>query len=731
MSEITQNQVTSITSQTEAELQLDSPSILAVDDDPIMRTCVADLLEAYGYTCSLAENGKQALQLLEKQQFDILLLDLMMPEMNGHQVMANVKGKYPSLDIIIVSGDATFKNAAQALRLGAKDFITKPYKPDDLIKSIRYIQETRQLTNKLEQMHQRIIASEQRYRFFVNHSPDLIYMLDKKRKFIFINERVEDLLGYQPSELIGKSFNSLVCSEDLPQVNYTFSQNDYYPDIKQTMELQLIPKVKTDNILCFESDTVSINKVMPSYFNNEQKVEQIFSGIYGVARDVSQKKKYEKQISFQLNYDALTSLPNRLLFKDRINYALSRAQRDNNKFAVIYMDMDRFKTINDSLGHPAGDKLLQIISKCLADCLRDSDTLARIGGDEFLLLVPEVESVHDIEILIEKIQKMLIHPFSIEEQDIHVSFSTGIAIFPEDGNTADILIKHADMAMYQCKQQQKGCHHFFSDNLETQFQPNLSIENGIRKALIENQFEIYYQPQFNIKQQRISGVEALIRWNHPKKGMIMPDVFIPVAEETGLICDIGNWVLNSSMVAFKQWNQNSALQHITLAINISPMQFAQDEFCELVLNAIKKHKINAYQIELEITENVVLQDIQQVVSKLKYLSSYGIRFAIDDFGMGYSSLSYLQQLPLNNLKIDRSFISSIQSPKDRNSIISAIVSMAQEMDMEIVAEGVENEIQLNYIRNIGCPIVQGYYFARPMPTSEALDLALSQLGASA
>jgi len=704
-----------------------NPNILATDDDPVMRTCLKELLKTYGYDCTLAEGGKHALNLLQKQTFDILLLDLMMPEMTGHQVMAKVKENYPNLDVIIVSGEATFDNAAKALRLGAKDFISKPYKPEELIKCIRHIQETRKLKNRINEMHHQVLVSEQRYRFFINNSPDLIYMLDNKGTITFINDRVMDFLGYEANELIGKKLSTIVYSEDLPQVEYTFMQNNKFPDVNQTMEFRMISKSSADELLCFESETIVINKTLSSIVNDKDNVEQIFSGIYGTARDITQKKKFEKQISFQLNHDALTSLPNRILFKDRINYALTQAQRNSSKFAVLYMDMDRFKTINDSMGHPAGDQLLRKMSKRIVDCLRESDTLARIGGDEFLLLMPELSAITDVEVLIKKMQDLLSKPFSVEEQDIFVSFSIGISIFPEDGNNADTLIKHADMAMYQSKRQKKGCYQFFSNHLITQFQPNLTIENDIRKALNEDQFEVYFQPQFNVKVHKISGVEALIRWNHPEKGLIMPDAFIPLAEETDLICDIGNWVLEASMKTFQQWNKNPVLRDITLAINISALQFSQENFCDFVLDTMRKYQITGSQIELEITENVVLQDIRQVITKLKFLSRYGIRFAIDDFGMGYSSLSYLQELPLNNLKIDRSFLSSIQSSKDSSSIISAVVSMAQEMNMEIVAEGVETEVQLNYIRNIGCPIVQGYYFARPMPASDAKDLALAQV----
>lgn len=703
-----------------------SPKILVADDDPVMRNCVKDLLAAYDYSCTLTENGKQAVELLGRQRFDILLLDIMMPEMDGHQVMVLVKERFPDVDMIIVSGDATFSNATKALRQGAKDFISKPYKPEDLIKSIRHIQETRNLKSKIDHMHQQILASEQRYRFFINHSPDLIYMLDKKGKFAFVNDKVMELLGYHPDELIGKHYSSIVSSDDLPQANYIFSQNNEFPELNQNMELNIVHKSSSAQPRCFESDSIAINMIMSDLFSETDNPEQIFSGIYGVARDITEKKKHERQISFQLYHDALTTLPNRVLFKDRMNYALAQAQRNETRLAVLFMDMDRFKTINDSLGHPAGDKLLRSMAMRLNACLRESDTLARIGGDEFLLLMPEIMFPSDVETLIHKMHKALINPFNLEGHDIFASFSIGISIFPEDGTNAETLIKHADMAMYQSKRQQKGSYQFFSNQLITQFQPNLAIENGIRRALAENQFEVYFQPQFNVKANNITGVEALIRWNHPEKGMIMPNDFIPLAEETGLICDIGNWMLDASMGILQQWNDNPKLQQIKLAINISAVQFAQEDFVDYVLSTMQKYQINGTQIELEITENVLVHNIQQVVSKLKELGRYGIRFAIDDFGMGYSSLSYLQELPLNNLKIDRSFLNSIQSQEDSSSIISAIVSMAHEMEMDIVAEGVENEVQLNYIRNIGCPVVQGYFFAKPMPAAEAKHLALSQ-----
>jgi diguanylate cyclase (GGDEF)-like protein/PAS domain S-box-containing protein len=708
--------------------QTNTPSvtILVADDQKRMRESVQELLSLYDLDCLLAKDGQEALNILAEQPVDILLLDLIMPKVDGFQVMKEVKVTYPDTDIIITSGEATFKNATLAMRHGVKDFLHKPYIPSELIKVINNIIEKRALKHQLDEMSRCIHISEERYRFFVNNSPDIVYMLDNNGCFAFVNERVTELLGYTQEEFIGHHYSEFIHPEDVEKANFAFSISLGNIDIAQNIEFRMLPKFPGSDLFCFESRSMAIKLNESDIPDRNSDSHHI--GIYGVARDVSEQKRLDEQISFQLYHDALTSLPNRILFRDRTKFAISQANRNARKVAVMFLDMDRFKVVNDSLGHLAGDKLLQKISKRLLTCIRDSDTLARVGGDEFNLMLPDIGSRDDVTQLINKMSRALEQPFIIENNDVYVTFSIGTALYPENGNNSETLIKHADMAMYNIKGKGKNGHEFFSDHMQHLFQEHLSIENGIRKAIQENQFEVYFQPQYDVKLEKISGVEALIRWNHPDKGLITPNDFIPLAEETGLINDIGEWMLDASCHILQNWiKNNSVLSTITLAVNISSSQISTDNFVDFVLSTLNKYHLKAEQLELEITENTLMKDMDLVVGKLQELSAHGVHFAVDDFGMGYSSLSYLQTLPLNNLKIDRSFIATIQSEDDTNSIITAIVAMAKELGMNIVAEGVENEAQMNYVKAIGCPTVQGYWYGRPMPADELQVIALEQL----
>ncbi len=707
------------------EKEADPVKILVADDEPLMRESVQELLSLYDMNCILACDGQQALDIMAEQDIDILLLDLIMPNVDGFQVMKEVNSKYPDIDIIVTSGEATFKNATLAMRHGVKDFLHKPYIPSELIKVLNNLIEKRELKHQLDAMSHYIQASEKHYRFFVNNSPDIIYMLDQKGEFVFVNERATELLGYTQKEFTGHHYSEFIHKEDLEKARFAFNTLSGNPDTAQKIEFRMKPKYPGADALCFESRSIIIN--LDSSELSGSDTQGSFYGIYGVARDVTEQKRSEEMIYFQLYHDALTELPNRILFKDRINFAISQANRNNRKLAVMFLDMDRFKIVNDSLGHLAGDKLLQEIARRLKQCIRDSDTLARIGGDEFNLMLADINSRDDVLSLVEKMTTALEKPFLIDGNEVYVTFSIGTAIYPEDGSTSETLIKHADMAMYNIKGKSKNGHEFFADHMKDLFQHHLSIENGIRKGLQENQFEVYFQPQYNVKTETISGVEALIRWNHPEKGLVSPSDFIPLAEEIGLINTIGEWMIETTCKILHDWIAiNPAFSNLKLAVNISASQIETDNFCLFIIETLEKYKINAKQLELEITENVLVQDMELVVSKLQRLTKHGIQIAVDDFGMGYSSLSYLQTLPLSNLKIDRSFIATIQSRGDKNSIISAIVAMAKELDLHIVAEGVETQIQKEYIKKIGCPTVQGFWYGHPMPVDELKQIALEQ-----
>ncbi|MCK5664025.1 MAG: EAL domain-containing protein, partial [Thiotrichaceae bacterium] len=586
--------------------------------------------------------------------------------------------------------------------------------------------EKRALKNALDEMSRCIQISEERYRFFVNNSPDIVYMLDDNGRFTFVNERITETLGYAQKDVIGHHYSEFIYEEDIDKAHFAFNTSTENFNITQKVEFRIKPKFPGSDICCFESQSITTRLNASEVPDRNSKENHI--GIYGVARDITEQKRLDELLYFQLYHDALTNLPNRILFRDRTNFAITQAHRNERKIAIMFLDMDRFKVVNDSLGHIAGDKLLQKISKRLLTCIRDSDTLARVGGDEFNLMLPDIDSRDDVNSLLDKITLALQQPFSIENNDVYVTFSIGTALYPDDGSSSETLIKHADMAMYNIKGKGKNGHEFFSDHMQLLFQQHLSIENGIRTAIKAGQFEVYFQPQYDVELEQISGVEALIRWNHPEKGLISPDDFIPLAEETGLINDIGEWMLDASCRTLKNWiMDHSILSNITMAVNVSASQISTDSFVTFVLATLKKYNIKPEQLELEITENTLMKDMDLVVGKLKQLSSHGVHFAVDDFGMGYSSLSYLQTLPLNNLKIDRSFIATIQSADDKNSIITAIVAMAKELGLKIVAEGVENEAQFNYIKAIGCTTIQGYWYGRPMPAENLQAIALQQL----
>ncbi len=702
-------------------------TVLVVDDESRMRESVRDLLQAYGYRCLMAGDGAEALDLLDQHEVDLLLLDLNMPGMDGYQVMRQMKERHPKTDVIVVSGETTFDSATEALRCGAHDFLRKPYAADDLTRVLGSVQQKRRLEQNIDDVHRRLEASEQRYRFIVNNSPDIIYMLDDQGCFTFVNERITSLLGYQPDELHGRHYSSLVHEDDQEKARFVFDERRTGSRASSNVEFRLLCKDSSLPYRYFESRSITIElSAMGMYRKNGESDGPGFVGTYGVARDISERKRAEEIINFQLYHDLLTKLPNRALFRDRLNLAISQARRNNSKLAVMYLDMDRFKVVNDSLGHLAGDQLLQTVASRLSACLRDSDTLARVGGDEFNLLVPGISGPEDAAMIADKIISRLKDPVVLEGYEVFVSFSIGIAIYPDDGQTMDLLVKNADMAMYHIKGRGKNGYEFFADNMKALFHRQLSLENGIRKALDEQQFELYYQPQVNVCTGEVCGMEALIRWRHPERGLVLPDEFIPLAEETGLIINMGSWVLDAACRELAEWKQ-SGVEGLVMAVNISAAQLEQSTFESRVLEAMTRYGISGGELELEITENILMQDMDQAATKLQRLARDGVRVAVDDFGIGYSSLGYLKSLPINTLKIDRSFISDIRSPRDKNSIVTAIFAMARELNLEVVAEGVESRGQVDYLRNLECPKAQGFLLGRPMSAKEARLLLQRQI----
>ena len=440
----------------------------------------------------------------------------------------------------------------------------------------------------------------------------------------------------------------------------------------------------------------------------------------GTVEDITDRKLAEERVEFLAYYDALTELPNRTLLRDRLAQALAGAARRKNKLALLFLDLDRFKVINDSLGHSFGDLLLQKVAERLQEQAREQDTVARIGGDEFLVVLSSINEPADAGVAAERIQKVLATEFAIQDRSFSVSCSVGISIFPEHGSDGESLIKNADAALYCAKESGRNTFRFFTDDMNAQVMERLTLENGLRQALEQKEFFLLYQPQMEISTGRIIGVEALIRWQHAELGLIPPDKFIPVAENCGLIMPIGEWVLKTACKQARKW-QDDGLLAVPVAVNVSAVQFRPEGFCGLIAAVLEESGLAPEYLELELTETLLLSNADMMFLVLQDLKSMGLKLAIDDFGTGYSSLSYLRQFPVGKLKIDRSFIRDVAVNPDSASIATAIISMAKGLNLKVIAEGVEDEAQMSFLRAHQCDEIQGYFFSKPLTVDEIAE----------
>jgi len=702
--------------------------ILIVDDEKRMRTSMCLLLEGPNRELLESATGADALHQLQTRDIDLVLLDINMPGISGLHVMEWIAEHKQTTSVIFVSADNRIDSAILALRSGAKDFIRKPYEPEQLQHKVEQSLYNRRLERSHTLMMDRLEHSERLHRFLVEHSPDLIYTLDQQGCFMFVNTRFESMLGYLREELLGQPYFSIVHDEDIAKAHYAF--NERRKDNRVTTNLEVRLKCKNNSYRNLENHQIvamlSALGVYDDKNGDDASGSETFLGTYGVARDITERKAAEETILFQAFHDQLTLLPNQRLFKDRLEMAVINSKRRGMLVGVMFIDLDRFKLVNDTYGHAEGDRLLQIVAHRLSNCMRSGDTVARKGGDEFTVLLPDLYYAEDAAIIADKILEAFNLPFFVADQKCRITASIGIAVYPRDADNVDTLLKYADIAMYRVKSAGKNNVKFFTPDMNMCYRNQISLENELRHAIDNSELELYYQPQICCSRMTVVGLEALVRWRHPVYGLLSPGDFIEIAEETDLICAVTDWVLAGACKQLMEWRL-TGLRNLRVAVNVSPQEFEHTDMASRVIKHLESNQLPPGSLEIEITENILLMDSVRVINTMKLLREHGVLISIDDFGTCYSSLNYLKQFPVNAIKIDRSFVRDLNEMHQTSPIISAIIGIADGFGLDLVAEGIETEHQMAALQSLGCDTMQGYYFSCPVPAEQIKQMLLKKV----
>ncbi|MFZ6686558.1 putative bifunctional diguanylate cyclase/phosphodiesterase [Undibacterium sp. SXout11W] len=566
------------------------------------------------------------------------------------------------------------------------------------------------LRTKLDQQHALSVREHMLQTQILDQIHESVIIMDLAGFILSWNRGAEKMFGYASHEVLGRNILFLYEDEEIDQNEDRDLLNAFLTNGAQEMEVRRRKK-------CGEVFWASLTLSVITGVDGQP------AGIVGYLSDITHRKEAEKKINQLAYFDVLTNLPNRSLFKQLADQTLQIAQRKQVNAALLFVDLNRFKPINDMLGHRVGDALLSLVAQRLVQALRDQDTIARLGSDEFAIALPEIATHSDASAVAQKIIESLQEAFYVGGHELRISASIGVSIFPTDGRDAEALLQCADIAMYQAKKtgdSQIGGFAFYDQNINLHIAEKLFFESAIRKALLAEEFFLQYQPKIDIRTKRIISVEALLRWNHPRRGLIPPAGFIGVAEESGLIQQVDSWVLDAACKQAKRW-QGQGVPMFKIAINLSAKDFTEALPAKIDA-ALKKHQISAQWLELEITESMLMQNVESVIFIMRQVVALGVSLALDDFGTGYSSLSYLKRFPISSLKIDRSFVQGIPDDANDCAIAGAIIMMAHQLKLNVVAEGVETQAQLDFLQNAGCNEIQGYLFSRPVEATEIPNL---------
>jgi diguanylate cyclase (GGDEF)-like protein len=703
--------------------------ILVAEDDENSRHLLEVVLTSAGYEVVSFDNGLKALTYLHSKPIDLIISDILMPEMDGYGLCREVKQSQYLQKIPFIFYTATYTSAQDehlAMSLGATKFLVKPMIMEDLLpiisniihaepKAIRHASKGKshfgplrldkqhadvmriKLDKKLVELNeekQKLVASEARFRDFAEASADWFWESDDQLK-------IQALAG-SPA---GLGFYNLV---DLAQTCHSHSPNQMLKTLQSHQHF-------ADYVVHFidESGKLVYLRVSGKPIFD---VDAVFIGYRGVGRDVSEMVALNRRVEFLASHDELTGLPNRNLFKQRLNHAVAKASRTNSQVLLLFFDLDHFKLVNDTLGHEAGDLLLIMATKRIAECIRASDSLCRLGGDEFVMIMEEA-SPQDGHRLVRDIIAKFTTPFELYQQRVYCTMSVGVSVYPDDTTDPQSLLVFADLAMYRAKQNGRNGFEFYTTNLNFIAHQWLDMENGIRHALKENQLFLEYQPQVENTTHQLMGLEALLRWQHPERGLIPPLEFIKIAEQSSLINQIGDWVLEAVCQQMRTW-LDQGYQVPRVSINISARHLRSENLIYALKTVPAKYQISPEMLCIEITEHALLEDIDVVKKNMHFIKEAGFSISLDDFGTGHSSLMYLKRWSVDEVKIDRTFIEGLQNSEEDCVIVKAIVALANALSLNIVGEGVENQFQADIVKTSGCKVVQGFFYSIPLPAIE-------------
>ncbi|QQQ51754.1 EAL domain-containing protein [Pseudomonas syringae] len=686
-------------------------TILIIDDDVHVRDLLEVLLQNQGYRTLTAESGELALALIKRQAPDLILLDIMMPGMDGYEVASQLKAEKGTANIPIIMLSALDDQSSRlsGLEAGAEEYLNKPVDSAELWLRVRNLLRLKAFGDYLkshslileDQLQQRTIDLE-RFRTVMDASEDAIFLINRNTmSLIEFNRRACQLLGYTAEELSHKTPAELG-ETSMEQLEVVYDEIIAGKGPSEPLETQIRDKSGRD---------VEVEIHRQAYRTGEDWV------IVGIVRDITRRKENDQRLLTMAHYDTLTGLPNRDLFFTSLQMGMTQAAISRWKLAALTVNLDGFKNINEAWGHVLGDEVLLEVSRRLSNCLNASDTLGRVDGDQFALILMLRDGQADTRQTLERIRNALRVPFHIEGQSLVMTASIGIALYPEDGEDSRELIRHAYTAMNSARKIGPDNYRFYTPQMNADVSARLDLEAALREAVRNQSFEIVYQPKLDLNNDRICGLEALLRWPRPGHPGVSPAVFVPVLESLGLIGEVGNWVVDSVCAQIARW-QRSGLGSFQVAVNISGQQISNSSLVADIRQALEKHNIAPQWLEVELTESSLMENTAHTIATLGALRANRVSISIDDFGTGYSSLAYLRRFPIDKLKIDIAFIREVTSNPQDAAIARAIIELAHSLDLQVIAEGVETPEQLAFLRENHCDQIQGYLISKPLPLEE-------------